>query len=117
MLFSAFNNEFKSQSHFQKEVISGMLISLFGKLKSEFSHTKHSAVKPDRKQQILNEFLVLVESNFHKIKKVADYASIMNISAKHLSETVKSVSNVTALAHIHNRIVREAEFILILLPP
>ena len=37
----------------------------------------------------------------------------MKVSAKHLSEIVKSATGLTALHYIHERVIQEAEYLLV----
>lgn len=65
-----------------------------------------------RAQQISSEFLVLIEENFCQKKSVKEYASVLGITPKHLSETVKSTLKHTALSYIHLRIIKEIQYLL-----
>lgn len=66
----------------------------------------------NRQYQIMYEFRKLVDKNFHKFKTVKEYADIMFLSSKYISECVKNQAGVSALTLIQNRIILEAEFLL-----
>lgn len=65
-----------------------------------------------RAEQISADFLLLIEENFCRVKSVKTYAQMLDISPKHLSETVHSTLNRPALFCIHNRIVKEIQYLL-----
>ncbi len=65
-----------------------------------------------RKDDILYQFLALVENNFHRHRDVAYYAGRMCISPKHMSTIVKSVSGRTASEWIDSYVILEAKLLL-----
>jgi len=66
----------------------------------------------NRSQQISCEFLVLIENHYWEKKSVKEYASILDITPKHLSETVKSTLHNNAHSYIHIRIIKEIQYLL-----
>ena len=65
-----------------------------------------------RAEQICSEFLVLIEEHYHHKKSVKEYAGMLGITPKHLSETVQSTLHHTALSYIHVRIIKEIQYLL-----
>jgi len=65
-----------------------------------------------RAEQISSEFLILIEEHYWQKKSVKAYASILGITPKHLSETIKSTLHHTALSYIHIRIIKEIQYLL-----
>jgi AraC family transcriptional activator of pobA len=65
-----------------------------------------------RAEQICSEFLVLIEEYYWEKKSVQEYALLLGITPKHLSETVKSTLHHTALSYIHVRIIKEIQYLL-----
>jgi AraC-like DNA-binding protein len=65
-----------------------------------------------RAEQICSEFLVLIEEHYWQKKSVKSYASMLGITPKHLSETVKATLHHTALSYIHVRIIKEIQYLL-----
>lgn len=63
-----------------------------------------SLIKSDKKKQLTNKYLKLVNANFHKSWSMADYAGLLCVSPNHLNKTVKSCTNKTA-QEIHNQII------------
>ena len=66
----------------------------------------------NRQYQVMYEFRKLVDKNFHKLKTVKEYASLMFLSAKYVSECIKNQTGESALSIIQNRIILEADFLL-----
>ncbi|MFD2935946.1 helix-turn-helix domain-containing protein [Spirosoma flavum] len=61
---------------------------------------------------LLRKFQEKIDEGYRKLKEVGDYASLLNISAGHLSEVVKIQSGKPAIKHIHERLVLEARRLL-----
>lgn len=66
----------------------------------------------NRQYQILYQFRKLTDKHFSTLKTVKEYAGLMNLSAKYLSECVKNHTGTAALSLIQNRIILEAEQLL-----
>lgn len=66
----------------------------------------------NRQYQVMYEFRKLVDKNFHQFKTVKEYADLMYLSSKYVSECVKNQTGVSALTLIQDRIVLEAELLL-----
>jgi AraC-like DNA-binding protein len=58
---------------------------------------------------IIRSFNVMVEENYKKVKKVIEYASLMNKSPKTISNIFSQHSQHSPLQIIHQRIIMEAE--------
>ena len=65
-----------------------------------------------RAEQISSEFLLLIEEHYRTRKKVKDYASLLDITPKHLSETIQSTLRHSAHSYIHIRIIKEIQYLL-----
>lgn len=61
---------------------------------------------------LLKKFQAKIDTHFQQWHEVADYASMLHISAGHLSEVVKNQSGKPAIKHIHERLVLEARRLL-----
>ena len=62
---------------------------------------------------ILRDFKALVEKKYTHYHKVNQYASELNISAKHLSQMVKDITGKAAKDHIIDRLILEGKRLLI----
>ncbi|MDR0229087.1 MAG: AraC family transcriptional regulator [Flavobacteriaceae bacterium] len=66
----------------------------------------------NRQYQLTVQFKKLVEEQYKTLKTVQQYADLMGLTAKHLSEVVRKQTGQTALQLIHERIVLEAQYLL-----
>lgn len=58
---------------------------------------------------ILTEFKKLLIENYLQLRSVKGYADLLNVTAKHLSETIKENTGKTAGAWIHDIVILEAK--------
>ncbi|TLV02903.1 helix-turn-helix domain-containing protein [Dyadobacter luticola] len=61
---------------------------------------------------VLKKYHAKIDEHFREMHQVSEYASLLNVSAGHLSEIVKVQSGRPAIAHIHERLVMEARRML-----
>jgi AraC family transcriptional activator of pobA len=65
-------------------------------------------------QQILFQKFIQLVNNFYLEKRtVEEYAEILNVTANHLSQTIKQVSEKNALSYINERIISEAKSLIL----
>ncbi|GAB3530198.1 hypothetical protein GCM10027443_10460 [Pontibacter brevis] len=107
------NDEFDRGSAFHLNIIRLQTLQLLYEMNRAceaclLSFTKHM----NRQYQLTHAFKMLVEENFLIKRTVNEYADLLNISAKHLSESVKKESGESALEIIHRRLLREAQYLL-----
>lgn len=62
---------------------------------------------------LLRNFQAKVNEHFRELREVGDYASLLHISAGHLSEVIKLQSGKPAIKHIHERMILEARRLLV----
>lgn len=65
--------------------------------------------KTSRPEQLANAFKVAVEKHFIEMRAVQDYANLLNISSKHLSEVVSQTFGRSPLQIIHDMLFLEAK--------
>ncbi|MBX2897287.1 MAG: AraC family transcriptional regulator [Cyclobacteriaceae bacterium] len=66
-----------------------------------------------REMTILYEYQHLIKIHSGSLQQIHQYASIMHISPKHLSESVKRASGSSALQLLHKEIIHQAQNLLI----
>lgn len=66
----------------------------------------------NRKEDIFDEFILLVEQNYLKERRITFYADKMNLSPKYLSTVVKEVSDKYASDWIDDYVILEAKALL-----
>ncbi|MFK5976780.1 MAG: helix-turn-helix domain-containing protein [Sulfurovum sp.] len=111
-IFEQLNFEYKNKLDEYKKISQTLLIQLLLILKRK----KVSLLKAkpqNRAEQIMSQYLNLVEEHYQTKKTVQEYADILEITAKHLSETIKEVSTKSALHYIHIRILKELQYLLV----
>ena len=90
-----------------KMLINQLLVLLKREKKQCGRNQNHS-----RAEAICAEFLVLIEEHYWQKRLVKEYASIIGVTPKHLSETVKHTLHHSALSYIHIRIIKEIQYLL-----
>jgi len=108
-LFKLLNQEYKDKKLNYKEYSNTLLVQILYLLKREKSLLVKEEIST-RSQQISKQFLSLIEENFQRKKSVQEYAHILDISPKHLSETIKENLNESALFLIHARVIKEIQY-------
>ncbi len=110
-VYEQLNNELRRKQDGFKSMAKILITQLLFILKRE----KQRAGLPQnltRAEQLSAEFLVLIEEHFWQKKSVKEYAELMGITPKHLSETVKATLSHSALSYIHLRIIKEIQYLL-----
>lgn len=111
-IYEEISQELNSKNENNFEYARSLLNQLLIILKREKLKIKID-LKKSRADLISSSFLCLIESHFTTKKHVSDYSNFMEISSKHLSETVKEKLGKSALHFIHKRIIKEAKYLLI----
>lgn len=65
-----------------------------------------------RGYQLVHQYQQLVEEKFGEVKSVQEYAQLLHVTPKYLSELVKEETGEAALHVIHRRVYREAQYLL-----
>jgi len=112
-LYERIRHESQVENAFQQSMIRLMVMELLYEMnraceKCLMNSTRHLS----RQYQLVNQFKKLVQEKFLTLKTVQEYASLMFVSAKYLTEIVKNETGQNALQIIHNRIFLEAQYLL-----
>lgn len=99
------NDEEDSLIYVKNLLIQILIILKREKLKKE--------IKKSRADSICRQFLSLVEIHFNVRRTIGCYSELMGLSSKHLSETLKKELGESALYFIHERVLKEAKYLLI----
>jgi len=103
--------EYRNPGEWQQRMLSAYMTVLLTYLSrlytGQFSNTESS---PDK--LLLKKYQAKIDECFRERHEVSEYASMLHISAGHLSEVVKAQSGKPAIAHIHDRLVMEARRLL-----
>jgi len=110
-MLAKINVEYQHPSKWQQRMLAAyltVLLTYLSRLYTEqFKDNKTSVDK-----LLLKKFQAKINECFRELREVGDYASLLHISAGHLSEVVKTQSGKPAIKHIHERLVLEARRLL-----
>lgn len=99
------------ESEYQKAnnnlVITKALLKVF--LLKLIQVKEHEFTSHDVQQKRVYEFLMLLESNYQKVRNTDFYAGKIGISSKRLNQILKEKLNKTGMQIIHDRIILEAK--------
>ena len=105
--------EFTNPTLLSKEIICLLLKTLMLKLIRKGDDPNYMEFKTDRKNSYLESFKNLVEKNFKEWKRTNDYAKELTITANYLNSLVKEKLDISAENFIQNRVILEAERLLL----
>lgn len=110
---ASFKNIIKEYERVSPErnfLLRNLILILLLRVREIFrTRVKQLMGKLNRREQIANGFKLLVERKYIEIRTVSDYAKMLNISAKHLSEVVSETFGRSPLQIIHDIILLEAK--------
>lgn len=101
------DREYNDTGLFKAEVLRGLLKIFFIYL-SRLTE-KEPPVRLNRKNQIVEHFLAILDEKFATLRRPADYADALAVTTNYLNETLKTVSGFTTSYHIHQRVILEAK--------
>ncbi|MBK8088803.1 MAG: AraC family transcriptional regulator [Chitinophagaceae bacterium] len=108
-VFSAYENTTDNQH----KVAAIKFLALLYQLKeftNAFKQWEEGFTTPQ--QILLQKFVQLVNNFYIEKRTIEDYAALLNVTANHLSQSVKSASDKNALSFINDRLLSEAKSII-----
>jgi AraC-like DNA-binding protein len=112
-ILDLFIDEFSVKDPVHEEMLVSLLKIVIIHL-TRIGKNRIKAIGGDIKEiELIRKFYLLVDGNFKEKKQVHDYAFLLNISPKKLSETFKLAKLDPPLQTIHNRITLEAKRLLV----
>ena len=112
-LYEYIDLETKSENSDYREMIRLYILEMLYILKRRKLLNQHLSLHAHtRAEQITSHYLELIEKHFLTKKSVQAYADMLNITSKHLSETIKATTQKSALSFIHARIIKEIVYLL-----
>lgn len=103
--------EYRQKGDWQQRMLSAYLTVLLTYL-SRLYTAQYKGDELSNEQQLLKRFQAKIDEFYQQYHEVNDYASMLNISAGHLSDVIKSQSGKPAIKHIHDRLIMEARRLL-----
>jgi len=111
-IIAKINVEYQNPGEWQQRMLGAYLTVLFTYLSRLYTaQLNKNDIATDK--ILLRNFLMKVNECFGELHEVSDYASMLNISPGHLSESVKNQSGKPAIKHIHDRLVMESRRLLL----
>lgn len=102
-----------SHNHFRRNVVRALMLAMFYDLNNVIYRVQEScARRQTRADSIFTSFIMLVEENYRRERRVGWYAEQLCITPKYLSETVKTVSKHTPNEWIDNYVTLEIRVLL-----
>jgi AraC-like DNA-binding protein len=105
--------EFESYGNSSREVLKSLLGALLLKAKHAYTDTTDVGNCHTRECRIAAQYEDLCSRHFLKLSKVEQYADLLNVSPKHLSETVKKATGKNALHILNNFRIQYAKTLLV----
>lgn len=109
-IFAKMLLEFNQRNDWRNSMLLAYLRILVIYLSRLYTEQFSQAQTGDR--LLLKKFRALIDVHFGELHDVAAYSDLLYISAGHLSEVVKQQSGKTAIEHIHERLLLEAQRLL-----
>ncbi|MDP4201606.1 MAG: helix-turn-helix domain-containing protein [Bacteroidota bacterium] len=75
-------------------------------------HKAYTEKEKSKREQLLEEFLILVQSNYKKYRGLDFYSKRMRLTPKHLSKVIKEFSNKSAAEWIDSYVILESKALL-----
>lgn len=94
----------------ENKVLSNLLMAFLEKCESELH--KYHAHDKEHYNNLLQQFVALVEQHYKTRSRVSDYAALLYITAGHLNDVVKEVTGKNAKQFIDGRRILEAKRLL-----
>ncbi|WP_052444562.1 helix-turn-helix transcriptional regulator [Flammeovirga sp. OC4] len=111
-LFQQIENEVKNKYSFKTNILNGYLLALMGYIQRKLYFHKSEEEGTNSQQNLFLRYKKSIETHFIVKKTVQEYADLLAITPKHLSETIKQLTGQRALYFIHERLINEAEYLL-----
>lgn len=111
-ILAKINAEYQRPSDWQQRMLTAYLTVLLTYLSRLYTEQYAVTGQLSTDKLLLINYQAKIDEYFRERHQVSEYASLLNVSAGHLSEVVKSQSGKPAILHIHERLVMEARRLL-----
>jgi len=109
-LFAKLDDEVNTQKLFHGQMLKLVFIELLLETGRVCGNEAEHLASINRPQQLNARFKKLVEEKFLQLKTVQEYADLLFVTPKHLSEVIKQETGLNPLHLIHNRQFQEAKY-------
>lgn len=105
--------QYRKEDAFSLPIIRLQLLQLLYEIQRICVHTAAQPSRPlSRAHQLVHDYHKLVEEQYQQLRTVQEYAALLHVTPKYLSELIKAETGESALHVIHRRIYREAQYLL-----
>ncbi len=101
--------EYEMKRSLREHMLRAWLQLFLGQASRTFEHQLLMVAETSKTVCLARQFQDLVERDFTRKTKVADYADLLHITPSHLNDSVKKVTGQPASEHIKQRVVLEAK--------
>jgi AraC family transcriptional regulator, transcriptional activator of pobA len=116
LIQAAFRNiieEYERASQEKNQLLINLIFILLLRVREIYrTHVKELKKNFTRSDQLANKFKLLVEKNFIDMRTVNDYATMLHVTPKHLSEAVRDAFQRPPLQIIHDLLLLESKVLL-----
>lgn len=113
LIYDLLSTQLKAPSRPYSSMALGALCEvLFFNTLGIYSSRQDTSTHKTRKEELITDFVQLLEENFKRERAVAFYAGKLFVTPKHLSAVLKEVSDKTAGEWIDQRVILEAKVLL-----
>lgn len=112
-LFHKIALEYEHQQLFKGQMLRLLFLELLletTRASKNYPEQLNTTLQLSRHEQLVNDFKQLVEENYDRLRTVSEYADLLFVTPKHLSEVVKQQTKQNPLQLIHHRIVKQAKY-------
>lgn len=109
----AFKNAVTAIEAYHEEVMLNIFAGFIYEVGSHFRRQQfYEEIKITRKEELVMRFMKILPANFKNVRSVQAYASMLNITPKYLSQTLKEITGKTAGDFIDEMVMMEAKILL-----
>lgn len=112
LIYDMLRRKLKESRPFTAKVLASLFEVLFFDALGIYSSRSQKTTHKSRREELLMNFIELLEKNFKTERAVSFYADKLFVTPKHLSAVLKEVSGKTAGEWIDDRVVLEAKLML-----
>lgn len=112
MIYNMIRRKIREDRPFTSKALASLFEVLFYDALGIYASRSEQGVRKTRREELLSEFIDILEKNFKSERAVSFYADKLFVTPKHLSAVLKEVSGRTAGEWIDNRVILEAKLML-----
>lgn len=113
-IYERINHEINHPRTFHQQIIKLLIVELLYEMNRACESCLVNSTRHLNKQyQLVFKFKKLIDQHYLTLRTVQEYADLLFVTAKYLTQVVKSETTLNALSLIHNRLFQEAQYLLL----